>query len=74
MVADVERVEPTDLPPLAASIDPGIVDRFVESPGSDTDTTGSLCFTYAGWNVFVRADGMIVIGDPGTLDGPTQLI
>ncbi|MFB6122436.1 MAG: HalOD1 output domain-containing protein [Haloferacaceae archaeon] len=73
VVADVAGVDPTALPPLQHRIDPDVINKFVASAASDTNGTANLCFTYAGWNVFVRADGTIVVGDPTEKSAPTPL-
>lgn len=72
-VADVEDVDPAELPPLADTIDPDMIDQFVTFAGSDTDSPAGLCFTHSGWNVFVRSDGTIIIGDPAEKTTPTPL-
>lgn len=63
-VSEVAGVDPTDMPLLAHTIDPDVINQFVESTDSETDPTAGLCFTYSDWNVFLRADGTIIIGDP----------
>jgi hypothetical protein len=72
-VAEIDNVDPTELPPLADTIDPDVVDQLVTSAGSDSDSLAALCFTFSGWNVFVRADGTIIIGDPAETNAPTPL-
>lgn len=72
-VADVEGVDPTKLPSLGDTIDPDLIDQFVTFAEPNTDSLAGLCFTYSGWNVFVRADGTIIIGDPNETNTPTPL-
>lgn len=55
-VAAAEGVEPVDLPPLAHSIDPDILERFVDSAQG-----GELAFPYAGRYVYVFFDGAVRI-------------
>lgn len=62
LITDVEETDPAELPPLADTIDPDVINTFVGSTKPDSE--GALCFTYSGWNIFVRADGTIVVGDP----------
>jgi hypothetical protein len=71
IVADVEETDPVALPTLADTIDPDVIDAFVATTGSDSE--GALCFTYSGWNVFVRANGKIVVGDPHKMTASTPL-
>lgn len=72
-VADLEDIEPRELPPLAEWIDPDVVNRLFEQDQSQREATAALCFTYAEWNVFVRSDGTFIIGDPDMKTGPTPL-
>ena len=72
-VADLEDADAVELPPLADTVDPDVIDQLVTSAGADIDSLAGLCFTYCDWNVFVRADGTIIIGDPAEMYTPTPL-
>lgn len=72
-VADLEGVDGLELPPLANTIDPDVIDKLVASVESDIESLAGLSFTYSGWNVFVRGDGTIIIGDPDEMTTPTPL-
>ncbi|SFR74630.1 hypothetical protein SAMN04487947_4121 [Halogeometricum rufum] len=55
-VAAIENVEPTELPPLASTIDPDALDSlFVE------DVSGRISFSYAGYDVTIHAGGRLEI-------------
>ncbi|WP_340102255.1 HalOD1 output domain-containing protein [Salinibaculum salinum] len=71
IIADFEVTDPVKLPALADTIDPDVIDTFVAS--TESDTVGALCFTYSDWNVFVRADGTIVVADPRKMNASTPL-
>ena len=71
LVADLEGADPTELPVLSDTVDPDVIDSFVDSTNSDS--SGALCFTYNGWNVFVRVDGTIIVGDPDGMNESTPL-
>ncbi len=70
-VADVEDVAPTALPPLYESVDPDALNALVENHSGASDL--GVCITYHGWNVFVRGDGRIVVGNPNRTGEPTPL-
>lgn len=72
-VAELENVDPDALSPLYESVDPDALAQLVEHAGDDSDGPLSLCFTYHGWNVFVRGDGTIIVGDPDEIGDPTPL-
>jgi hypothetical protein len=55
-VAAIENVEPTELPPLASTVDPDALDSlFVEG------VSGCISFSYAGYDVTIRAGGRLEI-------------
>jgi hypothetical protein len=56
-VADLEGVSPTDLDPLAYSIDPGEIDALV-SEYEPTGVAGDLSFQYAGYEILVHPCGL----------------
>lgn len=72
-ISNLEGVEPTDLPPIYESVDVDALDRVVEHRRDHPSSTVGVCFTYYGWNVFLRGDGRIVIGDPDQMAEPTPL-
>ena len=72
-ISELDAVEPTDLPPLYESVDVDALDRVVEHHQDHPASTVGICFTYHGWNVFVRGDGRIVVGDPDHMAEPTPL-
>jgi hypothetical protein len=55
-VADVSDTDPTDLPPLADSINPDALDRLFTS-----QTVGNVSFKFAGTPVTVYATGEVLI-------------
>lgn len=71
IIAEVGETEPTELPFIKDTIDPAVINNFVTS--TEADSEGALCFTYSGWNVFVRTDGTIVVGNPHTMSESTPL-
>lgn len=56
-VGAVSNSEPTDLPPLAETIDPDALDSLFSSPAS----TGRVVFRYAEYTVAVSADRTVRI-------------
>lgn len=72
-VADLEGVDPMALPSLHDSVEPDALDQLVSHRSSDSNATLAVMFTYAGWNVFVRGDGTVVVGDPDRMSEPTPL-
>lgn len=73
VVADAEGVDPTDLSPLYESIEPDALNRLFGQHGRQLNPEKAFCFTHEGWNVFVRGDGQIIVGDPDNLSKPTSL-
>lgn len=70
-VAGIEGVDPGELPPLYESIDPDILNTIVRGRPSDADV--AVCFVYEGWNICVRGDGSLVVGDPDHIGEPITL-
>jgi hypothetical protein len=73
-VAAAEGVDPTRLPPLYESIETDAVNRLFDHSGEESPPTKALCFVYSGWNVFVRSDGTIIVGDPADDSESTSLL
>ena len=64
-VAAVSDTDPTDLPPLHGTVDTDALNRLFEEPAREpSGSRRVLCFSFAGWNVFVRDDGRIRVCDP----------
>lgn len=67
-VADAERVDPTDLPPISEAIDPDALDRLVSRD------VGHVRFDYHGYTVTVDRRGVVDIeptdGDPSQRQRP----
>lgn len=59
-VAARESVDPTELPPLAGTVDPDALSRLVDS-GSDRSIR--VEFTYRGYDVTVSGDGRVAVRD-----------
>lgn len=59
-VAKREGVEPTDLPPLARTIDPDALATIVSSA---EDRTVRVEFTYEGYDVTVETSGTVRVGN-----------
>lgn len=72
-IADLEGVEPTDLPPLHNSIEPMSLCLMLEHSRVNQTSEMGICFSYTGWNVFVRNDGTVYIGDPDRKSTPTPM-
>jgi hypothetical protein len=61
-VAELEGVGPTELPPLADSIDPDSLDRLVRwSRTRETDGEWHVTLRYEGYDVTVRSSATIEI-------------
>jgi len=64
-VSSIQNVEPDELEPLSARIDPDALDAFVThwngTAGESSD--GTVTFSFSGCEITVRADGEVVI-DP----------
>jgi hypothetical protein len=73
-VSELSGISPERLPPLDQWIDPTMVNQVFEQEATERESTAALCFTYAEWNVFVRSDGTIVVGNPEKSTGPTPLL
>lgn len=63
-IADIEDVEPTNLPPLHESIEPMSLCLMLEHCRVNKTSEVGICFVYNGWNIFVRGDGTVFVGDP----------
>lgn len=55
-VAAVEESEPTELPPLASSVDPDALDDLFGD-----GVCGRVSFSYAGYEVTIRGEGRLEI-------------
>ena len=60
-VASVFGVEPDELEPLTARVDPDALNALVEHWHEADADRGSVSFSYAACDVTIRADGEIVI-------------
>ena len=56
-VAELTGVDPLEMEPLYHSVDPDILDGFVERP--PRSSTGQLSFDFQGYRVTVHADGHV---------------
>lgn len=72
-VAELEGVDPQDLPPFHDVVEPMSLSLLLEHSRRQATSELGVCFTYCGWNVFARGDGTVVIGDPDQLTAPTPL-
>lgn len=72
-VAEAEGVDPIALPPLHESIDPDGLNRLFQCSDHESRAPQVLCFTFDGWNVFVRGDGTILVADSTQQIGPIPL-
>jgi hypothetical protein len=59
-IADVDDVDPLELEPLYDTVDPDVVNDFVES-GGVPDVDGHVEFTFEGYDVTVHASGLFEI-------------
>jgi hypothetical protein len=66
-VADATNRDALSLPPLAASIDPDVLEGIVDRTGN-----GSVRFTYAGTEVRVTHDGEITVDGASPAQGSTR--
>ncbi|WP_266077988.1 HalOD1 output domain-containing protein [Haladaptatus caseinilyticus] len=57
------------LEPLYHAIDPDALNALFTSSENDTDSSGSVTFTYCGYEVTVERTGTILVSDPSTHDG-----
>lgn len=64
-VAETTGTDPLDLPPLYDTIDSDALDTL-----ADDMTTGTISFTYVGYDITVHSDGTATIDEPRT-DHPT---
>ncbi|NUC73389.1 hypothetical protein HTZ84_13880 [Haloterrigena sp. SYSU A558-1] len=61
-VAALDGTDPLSLPPLYDAVDPEALDSLFQSSSTDGPrTTGSVQFTYYGYDVRVDADGEIAV-------------
>jgi hypothetical protein len=68
-IADAAEAAPTELEPLASSIDPEALDALYESAGRGSHVT----FKHAGYEVGVHGDGAVVVRPADETPGDTQL-
>ncbi|MCW8172318.1 HalOD1 output domain-containing protein [Natrialba swarupiae] len=61
-IATLEGVDPTELSPVYGCADDLVTDLLSSPPSSEADAT--LEFTYQGYRVHVRQDGVAVISHP----------
>ncbi|PSP84646.1 hypothetical protein BRC83_05260 [Halobacteriales archaeon QS_1_68_17] len=69
-VAAAEGVPPGELDPLYETIDPDLMDRLLADRSDPSTPPKLIRFSFAGWNVFVRGDGVIRVCDPDRLTDP----
>jgi hypothetical protein len=62
-LAEASGVDPLELPPLYDFVDYDTLNRLFQKHDRATDTDVILCFRIENWNVFIRADGRILICD-----------
>lgn len=62
LVADIEQVDPGDLPPIGRTIDLEALDTLIES-ANDTLT---VTFTVHGYDVIVTGNGSVVLDSTST--------
>ncbi|WP_363464448.1 HalOD1 output domain-containing protein [Halogeometricum borinquense] len=55
-VAAIEETEPTELPPLATTIDPDALDNLFTE-----DSSGRVTFSYTGYEITIHNDGGLEI-------------
>jgi hypothetical protein len=60
-VADAADTSPMDLEPLARTLDPDALDRFVDRLSDGP--VGSVEFAYSGYDVTVSGDGSVDVGE-----------
>lgn len=60
-IAAENGCDPTDLPVLYETIDPGALDALFRPSGTSQRSIGQVSFRYAGYRVSVDADGTITI-------------
>ena len=69
-VAVTGGTDPGDMPPLYSSIDSDALDSlFVPNAGSRSTGAAEVSFSYAGHDVLVRTDGVVVVSTPATSGG-----
>ncbi|WP_345779787.1 HalOD1 output domain-containing protein [Halosolutus halophilus] len=71
-VAAVEGVAPTEFDPLYETIDPESIDQLFTDSGNTSTPASFLRLSVAGWNVFVRGDGVIRVCDPDQMTDPAS--
>lgn len=64
-VAEAEGVDPTELTPLYAVVDPDALEALFRpnSPTRDRQIRGEIRFSYHGYDVRVTADGEVDVAD-----------
>ncbi|ADQ69371.1 hypothetical protein C499_12400 [Halogeometricum borinquense DSM 11551] len=55
-IAAIEETEPTELPPLATTIDPDALDNLFTE-----DSSGHVTFSYTGYEITIHNDGSLEI-------------
>jgi hypothetical protein len=72
-LAAARGVRPTELEPLHDVIDCGALDRSFERGAGTVASSSVLSFSVDGWNVFVRDDGLVRVGDPDAAVEPAPV-
>lgn len=72
-IATLEGVRPTELPPLHDSIEPMAFRLLMTHARQHVSSDFAICFSYVDWNILVRGDGTVIIGNPSERTAPTPL-
>jgi hypothetical protein len=63
-IMDVEDCDLTDLPPIYESVDAEALAQLMDHREERSEPTVKVSFSYVGWIVTVRDDGLVTVDDP----------
>lgn len=73
-IADLEDVDPLELPPLYEAVNTDALTRLVTSFATGpSDSGGEIAFSYYGYRVSIRADGSIELVSERNVDSIDSL-
>lgn len=72
-VAAAEDADPTELPPIATSVDLEAAEQLLAVSSSDGPSDAVVGVAVRDWNVFIRDDGRIRVCDPAGRSDPSPV-
>lgn len=73
-VAEARGVDPLELEPLYAAIDPDALNKLFQPSLGAPNSSLNLQFTFAGCDVEIRGDGEVLVTPPESREAPVATI